>query len=175
MLLLLTLFLSLTPTTASAAPHPTIPEELLDPLPNSPASFRSELAELAVSNIILVDTRPQPIVSHFAKGHELVKRQHIEKRASSSSTASPTSSSASATTSGPTAADSASPLPSPFDSNIGANYTQPSCPDFLNGFLDDPQFKACLPFSMMLEVRLYPFLINFVVLGLPASSSCVHQ
>ena len=45
------------------------------------------------------------------------------------------------------------PLPMPFDSSLGSNFTSSSCPAFFNSFLTEPSFKACLPFSLLLQVR----------------------
>lgn len=44
-------------------------------------------------------------------------------------------------------------LPRPFDSSIGNNFTQPSCPEFFNSFLSNTTFQECLPFSMLLKVN----------------------
>jgi hypothetical protein len=43
-------------------------------------------------------------------------------------------------------------LPRPFDSSIGDNFTQPSCPQFFNDFLSNATFQECLPFSLLLQV-----------------------
>jgi len=172
LILLLTLLLSLTPTTASAHPA-VIQDSLADRLPDSPASFRSEFAELAADGIILTDPRPSVRPSAWdvaAISAELLKRDHVEldKRQSASSsvtssrslttsispsrTSSSTSSTSSTTSASKTQETAA--LPSPFDDNVGANFTAGSCPDFLNSFLNAPEFKACLPFSLLLEVHL---------------------
>lgn len=48
------------------------------------------------------------------------------------------------------------PLPSPFDGGLSVNFTvedgQRKCPYFINSFLDDPEFKQCYPFSLLLQV-----------------------
>lgn len=45
-----------------------------------------------------------------------------------------------------------SPLPKPFDGGIGTNFTQPSCPTFLNAMINNETFTSCLPFSLLLQV-----------------------
>ena len=49
-----------------------------------------------------------------------------------------------------------SPLPKPFDGGIGTNFTQPSCPTFLNAMISNETFTSCLPFSLLLQVTLHP-------------------
>lgn len=43
-------------------------------------------------------------------------------------------------------------LPQPFDGGLGNNFTQPSCPTFINAFLRNETFNSCLPFSLLLQV-----------------------
>ncbi|KAH7037728.1 uncharacterized protein B0I36DRAFT_359384 [Microdochium trichocladiopsis] len=57
-------------------------------------------------------------------------------------------SSQSSTTPASTAVNS--PLPSPFDGALAANFSG-SCPAFIEAFLADPTFKACYPFSLLLQ------------------------
>lgn len=45
-------------------------------------------------------------------------------------------------------------LPRPFDSSIGNNFTETSCPQFFNDFLSNSTFQECLPFSMLLQVSI---------------------
>ena len=47
----------------------------------------------------------------------------------------------------------ATELPAPFDTNLGNNFTSPSCPQFFDTFLNDAAFKGCLPLSLLLLVR----------------------
>ena len=49
-----------------------------------------------------------------------------------------------------------SPLPKPFDGGIGTNFTQPSCPTFLNAMINNETFTSCLPFSLLLQVTHQP-------------------
>ena len=44
-------------------------------------------------------------------------------------------------------------LPQPFDTSLGNNFTNPSCPQFFNSFLNDPTFTSCVPLSLLLMVR----------------------
>jgi hypothetical protein len=45
-------------------------------------------------------------------------------------------------------------LPRPFDTSIGNNFTESSCPQFFNNFLSNSTFQECLPFSMLLQVSM---------------------
>ena len=47
-------------------------------------------------------------------------------------------------------------LPKAFDGGLGSNYTEASCPLFLNSFLNNDTFTGCMPFSLLLQVS--PFL-----------------
>jgi len=49
-----------------------------------------------------------------------------------------------------TGSDSGS-QPQPFDTNVGNNFTQPSCQTFFNDFLSNQQFQSCIPFSLLLR------------------------
>ena len=44
-------------------------------------------------------------------------------------------------------------LPRAFDAGFGTNYTQPSCPTFLRSMVNNDTFNACVPFSLLLQVR----------------------
>lgn len=76
-----------------------------------------------------------------------------------------TTSSVSVSTSIQTATSVSTSLPRPFDSSLGNNFTQTSCPQFFNNFLSNTTFQECHPFSMLLQVstrsshsnRLQPF------------------
>lgn len=48
------------------------------------------------------------------------------------------------------------PLPRPFDTSLGNNFTTSTCPTFFNDFLTNATFNECLPFSLLLQVRLDP-------------------
>ena len=91
------------------------------------------------------------------------------------------SSSSSSTSAEPTSIVSApvppSTLPRPFDTGLGNNYTQESCPSFINNFLRNETFTSCLPFSLLLQVAypvslLHPNLANRCLLSrIPCRSS----
>ena len=63
-------------------------------------------------------------------------------------------SSTSVSTSIQTASSLSTSLPRPFDSSIGNNFTESSCPQFFNDFLSNTTFQECLPFSMLLQVSM---------------------
>ncbi|KAL8759225.1 MAG: hypothetical protein Q9199_000912 [Rusavskia elegans] len=71
------------------------------------------------------------------------------------STSLPSTSSSSSTSAEPTsiviAPGAGSSLPRPFDTGLGSNYTQDSCPRFMNNFLRNETFTSCLPFSLLLQ------------------------
>ncbi|KAI2642589.1 hypothetical protein GGS21DRAFT_486410 [Xylaria nigripes] len=43
------------------------------------------------------------------------------------------------------------PLPSPLYGGFAANFSDPSCPNFINSFLPNETFKACYPISLLLQ------------------------
>ena len=47
-------------------------------------------------------------------------------------------------------------LPKAFDGGLGSNYTEASCPLFLNSFLNNDTFTDCMPFSLLLQVSPVP-------------------
>ena len=55
-------------------------------------------------------------------------------------------------------------LPRAFDSGFGTNYTQPSCPTFLRSMVNNETFVSCVPFSLLLQVRLFPRKNPFLLL-----------
>lgn len=42
-------------------------------------------------------------------------------------------------------------LPSPFDTSLGNNFTDSSCPTFFTTFLKNATFQSCLPMSLLLQ------------------------
>ncbi|KAL8852208.1 MAG: hypothetical protein Q9221_002918 [Calogaya cf. arnoldii] len=86
------------------------------------------------------------------------------------SSSSPSPSASSSTSAEPTsivtAPGAGASLPRPFDTGLGNNYTQDSCPQFINNFLRNETFTSCLPFSLLLQVAssqlslLHPGLAN---------------
>lgn len=128
--------------------------------------FLSAFERLAHTGTILVDESPPPNPGGgwvLASEHEaLVKRADRHNRSSSASltptpsktlTTSSTSTSSSSTSTGIATQPTQGPivLPTPFDSGFSSNVTD-SCASFLDGFLTNAEFKACLPFSLLLEV-----------------------
>jgi hypothetical protein len=63
--------------------------------------------------------------------------------------------SVSVSTSMQTATSVSTSLPRPFDSSLGNNFTQSSCPQFFNNFLSNTTFQECHPFSMLLQVSIF--------------------
>jgi len=58
-------------------------------------------------------------------------------------------------------------LPRPFDTSLGDNFTSPSCPAFFTTFLNNDTFNACLPLSLLLQVRPhYPLSLTNALLTL---------
>ena len=62
-----------------------------------------------------------------------------------------TSSASPAETSIISAGGSSSSAPKAFDGGLGNNYTDSSCPLFLNSFLNNETFAGCMPFSLLLQ------------------------
>jgi hypothetical protein len=149
-----TIVLSVLPAAADA--HPVISNVLVQPTPITLSPIQQQLAILHEQNIIITDSSPSPTAAPKA----LVKRKTstviteilppdeedvvtVVQTITGSRTKSASSSSV---------INMPSALPSPFDSNLGSNYTSQTCPEFINSFLNAPEFKACLPFSLLLEV-----------------------
>jgi hypothetical protein len=65
-----------------------------------------------------------------------------------------TTSASSAATSIISAPAASSSLPKAFDGGLGNNFTAPSCPHFLNSFLNNETFTDCMPFSLFLQVSI---------------------
>lgn len=42
-------------------------------------------------------------------------------------------------------------LPLPFDTSLGSNFTETTCPDYFSKFLTDSTFLSCLPVSLLLQ------------------------
>ncbi|KAL2412708.1 hypothetical protein ABEF95_003122 [Exophiala dermatitidis] len=51
----------------------------------------------------------------------------------------------------PTVTVVTTPLPSPFDTSIGSNFTDSSCPKFFSKFLSNSTFQSCVPISLLLQ------------------------
>lgn len=76
------------------------------------------------------------------------------RTSTASSTSAPQSSSSSPSETGIVMAPGTSTgdLPKVFDGGLGNNYTEPSCPTFLQSMIDNQTFTDCLPFSLLLQV-----------------------
>ncbi|KAI9775267.1 MAG: hypothetical protein M1839_001319 [Geoglossum umbratile] len=120
----------------------------------------SALASMEQAGEILIDTRPPPNMADLRKrqsGSTTTLDSISSSTVLSSSITSAASLSSTSTSSSPTsiATDPGSSgggtLPSPFDSGVGSNFTTTSCPNFLKSFLENPTFKSCLPFSLLLQ------------------------
>lgn len=130
-------------------------------------SLGSTFARLARSGTILVDPGTPPVPDHWDQAtnndDELRRRaepSYSTNSISSSATKAPSSKSTLAptpTSSGiPSAAPlAASPLPTPFDVGFSSNITT-TCAAFMKSMLSNQTFKSCLPFSLVLQVRLPP-------------------
>ncbi len=135
---------------------------------------RSTLAQMARRGEILVDRRPAPAARVDLHPRQAGDPSGSSGLVSSTSTASfsvstlaattlssTTGTPASSATTAPSSTESPmsvspstpySPLPSPFDTSLGNNFTNPSCPTFFQSFLSNSTFKSCLPFSLLLQV-----------------------
>ncbi|KAK9478509.1 hypothetical protein V1514DRAFT_330883 [Lipomyces japonicus] len=69
----------------------------------------------------------------------------------STSTSFVLSSSSSTLTASSSSSSTSSILPYAFDSSLGVNFTEDSCPEFFRSFLSDPDFIECWPFSFFLQ------------------------
>jgi hypothetical protein len=92
---------------------------------------------------LLVDKRVAPKAHPRLKSREEHKQshKHVEKQQSNDAALLTDSSVPEAS------------LPHPFDTNLGNNFTAPSCPTFFHNFLNSNDFNDCLPFSLLLQVR----------------------
>lgn len=63
-------------------------------------------------------------------------------------------------------------LPTPFDNGFANNITE-SCSNFMYGFLTNATFHACLPFSLLLQVR--PLLFPWSKPSLPLNANSIHH
>lgn len=165
LLIVITCFLSL----SSASVY--ISEQMVEVREDVPVpdTFDSTIARLARSGTILVDQRPppQPQDWRLSNINDDLRRRDLHdvevRSVSSSSTSSASkgqstaSTLASTTTSGGiAAATSTGPvsLPTPFDVGFSSNITT-NCQSFMTNMLNNATFKACLPFSLLLQVCLH--------------------
>lgn len=168
-ILLIVLITCLSPLVAATPTPPSLPSQIFPP--TSRQSVADSIQEsddinlaLVRSGTLLIDPRPNPLEYLWTTPStepesrvqvELRRRQTSTTSSGSATTVAPTTSKTTATTASSAAsstATSSNPLPVIFDSSIGANFTAQTCPDFINGFLQNATFKACLPFSLLLKV-----------------------
>lgn len=112
-------------------------------------------------NDIVFDSRPSPIAGILRRQLDTASGSTASEIPAPTSTSAdddkPTSASATdATESGgiiaaptPTSTD----LPKAFDGGLGTNYTQPGCLNYLRQMTRNDTFNACLPVSLLLQVR----------------------
>lgn len=74
----------------------------------------------------------------------------IQQRDDSTNTL-PTATATTASAALVTASSTSTSLPRPFDTSLGNNFTQMSCPMFFNSFLSSSAFQQCMPFSLLLQ------------------------
>ncbi|KAI9671045.1 MAG: hypothetical protein M1831_005130 [Alyxoria varia] len=101
------------------------------------------------AQLIVDDIRPLHRPSYMMQKRNVFPPQFIPAKISSRSA---TATKIIAQTKYKRQSDPSSPssLPRPFDSNLGNNFTESSCPLFFSGFLNDEQFQDCRPVSMLL-------------------------
>ncbi|KAI9786079.1 MAG: hypothetical protein M1816_008107 [Peltula sp. TS41687] len=132
-------------------------------LESKPFLLQSSLERLARRGEILMDHRPPPLVRELQRRQlqsTIVQPTRSAMRdstsieppsaTSGSSTSSLEPSTSSTMTSDP-GTETPSPPPRPFDTSLGANFTSTNCPNFFQQFLGNPEFSACLPFSLLLQ------------------------
>lgn len=114
----------------------------------------------ALSSQLLVDLSPPPVLNGktwvlATVNDDLKLRKRGEDASASATSTSMTtvvSSTGSSSTAIAVATSTAATLPTPFDQGL-TNITE-SCTSFMEGFLTNSTFKSCLPFSLLLQVRL---------------------
>lgn len=147
------LLLDLRPPPPGVAWHYNSYGEVLDG-PEDPYLDEDEDSYLKKRQILDDTTSSSTTKSHSTSTTRASTKTSATQKATSTA-ADSSSTLASTTTSGDLATatgDSSTPLPSPFDSSLGNNFTTAACPAFIQSFLAEPQFKACLPFSLLLQV-----------------------
>lgn len=144
----------------SSAAHYFIDEQMVEAREVEP--LESTFARLARSGTILVDRSPPPVPAGQDAVPEAMDDDLKRRRAESSSSSSqattlktsvtsmvPSSTSSSASIAAATQAVSTD-LPSPFDLGFSGNITS-NCQSFMTSMLANATFKACLPFSLLLQ------------------------
>ena len=98
---------------------------------------------------------PQPRTGIYARQDDSSSSSATTTGGSSYILAPSSTSSGAVSTSIQTATSVSTSLPRPFDSSLGNNFTQSSCPQFFNNFLSNATFQECHPFSMLLQVSIH--------------------
>jgi hypothetical protein len=137
--------------------QPFYPLSITDPRIGAPDHFHLTLQALADSGTLLIDQRPPPLEAIRKRQGSGATPSSVSSTPGSSGSGTPKASSTVAvpsTTNGASSTQTSNPLPlpSPFDSFLDTNFTSPSCPQFIHGFLSNATFKSCLPFSLLLTV-----------------------
>lgn len=101
-----------------------------------------DLAAFALPEELLVDT---------SNHGELQRRQNARRTPTTLTTQTTAASTASIPLAATPTVSSSTTLPSPFDSSLGNNFTEPSCPNFIQEFISTPSFQSCMPFSLLLQ------------------------
>jgi hypothetical protein len=126
----------------------------------------TRMDKLARSQELVLDMGPPPLVrAALAKREKSEETSKDSEESSKQSTLASTHKASSTLSSGasktsiatdPTTTFSTT-LPTVFDSTIGSNFTESSCPTFFQTFLANSTFVSCLPLSLLLQVCL-PYL-----------------
>ncbi|KAH0559223.1 hypothetical protein GP486_004264 [Trichoglossum hirsutum] len=113
--------------------------------------MRSAFANLERAGEILVDTRSPPDVAELRRRQDDASPANTTSTTAKSATSTASSSTASSSIVTDPGSSGGGDLPVPFDSGVGSNYTTTSCPIFLKSVLTNTGFRACLPFSLLLQ------------------------
>jgi hypothetical protein len=151
--LLLLIFLTCCLSFSSATVY--IQEQMVEAQDDGPEVLGSGSAtELADSGTLLVDPAWTPERLHAIHGDLKRRNDHTSSSISSTSTVSTTATTTVASSSTTAAATplATSQLPTPLDIGFSNNITA-SCQSFMTSMLTSSNFTACLPFSLLLQVR----------------------
>lgn len=110
---------------------------------------RRALAASATTTLQIPVSTASSTASSTDSGEETVTVTQTEDTSPKTSTKTSTAS----TVAPPTASASPSPLPTFFDGSLSNNFTESSCPTFINNMVRSEEFNACYPISLLLQVR----------------------
>lgn len=111
---------------------------------NSPDVTTTSLGPMTTANMRPNFSSPATNVASTASDFSAI----VAPKGDSTSSASPSQ------TSIISAGGSSSSNPKAFDGGLGNNYTEASCPLFLNSFLNNETFTGCTPFSLLLQTSM---------------------